>query len=213
VGSWRSRPEGNPLARMARLAAMPHTQFRPGDHLAVRRRYLYWHHGIYVSDSRVIEFGRGDVLSTRRLVIRPVTLSKFDPRGAAVVVQHPRRFLAGLGVGLPPSQPPDEIIARAEWLVGACPPGRYNLWGSNCEHVANWCAAGGYFESLQIRSSFAALALLSAAVILSWGRLSPRVRLAALLILPGMTLGPAIYNVVPYLAWKEVLDQWSGPRT
>ena len=192
---------------------MPDTQFRPGDHLAVRRRYLYWHHGIYVSDGRVLEFGGGDVLSTRQFVIRSVTLSAFDPLGAAIVVQHPRRFLAGLGVGIPPRRPPDEIIARAEWLVGVCPPGRYSLWGSNCEHVANWCATGWYFESLQIRFYFLALGLLGATVISIWGRLSPRARLAAVLFLSTMSLGPATYNVVPYLSWKQVLDEWPGDAT
>ena len=189
---------------------MPPTQFRPGDHLAVRRRYLYWHHGIYVSEGRVLEFGGGGVLSTRQFVIRSVTMSEFDPLGAAVVVQYPRRFLAGLGVGLPPSLPPNEIIARAEWLASNCPPGRYNLVASNCEHVANWCATGWYFESLQIRTCFVVQAILCAAVILWWRKLSPGRRRAASLILPTITLPTLIYNLMPHPRWKDILDQWPG---
>jgi hypothetical protein len=38
------------------------SRFQPGDHLQVRRRGLYHHHGIYISDDRVIQFGSGITL-------------------------------------------------------------------------------------------------------------------------------------------------------
>jgi len=37
---------------------MPST-FTPGDHLQVRRKLGYNHHGIYINDDRVIQFGGG----------------------------------------------------------------------------------------------------------------------------------------------------------
>jgi hypothetical protein len=60
-------------------------------------------------------------------------------------------------------------------LCGACHPRRSrnsappsssrtctgNLIGLNCEHIANWCAAGGYCESHQTRNGFALKAYFS----------------------------------------------------
>jgi len=131
--------------------------FVHGDHLRVHRRRLYYHHGIYIDDGRVIEFsGPAGAGSKKNLArIRAVTLAKFEGRNAAVTVRHPRPFLFGLGFGLPTALPPDEIVTRAEWLCRHAPAGRYNLVGSNCEHLANWCVTGWYFESLQVRTWFA----------------------------------------------------------
>lgn len=62
------------------------SRLEPGDHLRVRRFGLYWHHGIYVSDERVIEFGGNSLLEKHRAVVRPVSLGEFEKRGRAEVV-------------------------------------------------------------------------------------------------------------------------------
>jgi hypothetical protein len=68
-------------------------------------------------------------------------------------VQHGRGTLA-TGY-LFPAVEPEEIVARARFLLASSPfPQRYNLIGLNCEHIANWCAAGGYCESHQTRFGF-----------------------------------------------------------
>ncbi|MGO9877525.1 MAG: lecithin retinol acyltransferase family protein [Acidimicrobiia bacterium] len=55
----------------------------------------------------------------------------------------------------------DEIVSDAKRLVGST-TARYNVFGSNCEHFANWSVTGGYFESLQVRRYFCVRAALSA---------------------------------------------------
>jgi hypothetical protein len=186
--------------------------FKPGDHIQVWRRGIYWHHGIYVSDDRVIEFGGGSLWDKQSAVVRPVTLATFENTGTAVVVPHPRRFLLGLGMGLPDPLPRDEIVARAEWLIGKCPKGRYNLVGSNCEHVANWCITGGYFESLQARRLFMVHAYVGLALTLGW-RLSGYKSVWLKLMLANSVwgpIGPFLYHTVPYRKWRDILVQWPG---
>ena len=52
---------------------------------------------------------------------------------------------------LPSPLPRDQIVAEAERLAEIGFIGKYTLFGSNCEHVANWCVSGNYFESLQTK--------------------------------------------------------------
>ena len=80
--------------------------FQPGDHIQVWRRGIYWHHGIYISDDRVIEFGGGSLRDKQSAVVRPVSLSTFQGTSTAVVVPHPRRFLLGLWNGATRRTPP-----------------------------------------------------------------------------------------------------------
>lgn len=140
-------------------------QFTPGVHLkAARCRWgviLYAHHGIYEGDGHVIDFGAGSWDRVTR-----VTLEHFRGQSAAVeVVRHGR---ATLTTGyLFPAVAPEEIIARAHCLLAqATLPQRYNLIGLNCEHIANWCAAGGYCESHQTRHGFALKAYFSFSFVL-----------------------------------------------
>src|SRR5262249_54734470 len=64
-------------------------RFRPGDHLRVRRPLGYNHHGIYVSDGRVIELGSGITLTDKSGTgIDAVPLSDFENGGTAKVVRH-----------------------------------------------------------------------------------------------------------------------------
>ena len=125
----------------------------PGDHLKVMRRRFdvlpYAHHGIYEGDGYVIDFGSGSWEGATR---KELTVFQGNSRNVKVV-QHGRGTLA-TGY-LFPSVEPAEIVARARFLLANSPfPQRYNLIDLNCEHIANWCAAGGYCESHQTRFGF-----------------------------------------------------------
>jgi len=52
---------------------------------------------------------------------------------------------------LPGALPPEQIVAEAERLAEIGFAGKYTMFGSNCEHFANWCVTGHYFESLQTK--------------------------------------------------------------
>jgi lecithin:retinol acyltransferase len=62
------------------------SRFEPGDHLQVRRRFLYNHHGIDVTDDRVIQFG-GGIFDKPHATIEAVSLADFEKDGTAEVVQ------------------------------------------------------------------------------------------------------------------------------
>jgi hypothetical protein len=129
----------------------------PGAHVKVRRSFIYWHHGIYIADDRVIQFG-GRILDKRHATVEAVTLLDFARSAEVKVVDHsPGRHLFG-PVG--PPGVPDEIVHRAEWLLNNHPTGRYNLIGWNCETAATFCV-NGFRESSQVRRTFAALWLLA----------------------------------------------------
>jgi HRAS-like suppressor 3 len=139
-------------------------RFEPGSHLRVRRRWGYMHHGIYVHNDRVIQFG-GRIKDKPNATISAVSLAVFENGGVAEAVVHgrpkffrPRIFLPHL----PDEQPTDKVIKQAEWLVANYAPGRYHLVGNNCENIANWCATGWYPESHQVRSWIGAVAVAQA---------------------------------------------------
>jgi len=128
--------------------------FEAGDHLKVKR-LLYSHHGIFVNDSRVIDFSGGrSICEKPEALVQARTLNDFvGNRGRAEKVEHPGKFLGGLGFWPGPEweHPPDEVVRRAEALCQvAATRGAYRLNGSNCEHVANWCKCGAH-ESKQVR--------------------------------------------------------------
>jgi HRAS-like suppressor 3 len=129
-----------------------------GDHLMVRR-LGYAHHGIYVSDGRVIDFGAYDLRAKHRNGVRPVTLQQFAGGRKVEVVRHPSPGRMFGPDWLPGPLPPERIVAEAERLEKIGFAGRYTLFGSNCEHVANWCVTGNYFESLQTKRFFRAHAM------------------------------------------------------
>jgi Lecithin retinol acyltransferase len=123
-------------------------RFSAGDHLRVRRSSGYWHHGIHVGDGRVVEFG-GDKLHKPDAIIREVSLAEFERDDEAVVVRYDRPPI--LARWLPEALPREERVERALFLCSHAAPGRYNLFGRNCEHVTTWCAAG-FPESSQVRA-------------------------------------------------------------
>ncbi len=110
---------------------------------------MYWHHGLYVGDERVVEFG-GDLFRKGEAIVREVSLSDFQDGTAAEVVTYNRK--RRLAPWLPPALPRPERVERARFLVGTAVPGRYNLIGHNCEHAATWCVTG-FPESAQVRLS------------------------------------------------------------
>lgn len=128
--------------------------FEAGDHVMVKR-LLYSHHGIFVNDSRVIDFSGGrNIFEKPKALVQARTLKAFEgKRGRAEKVEHPGKFLGGLGFWPGPEweHPPAEVVRRAEALCQvAATRGAYRLSGSNCEHIANWCKSGAH-ESKQVR--------------------------------------------------------------
>jgi hypothetical protein len=129
-------------------------QFRPGDHLTVRRWWQnvipYSHRGVYEGDGVVIDFG-GDATDH----VKRVSLAYFQRESPRVEVVEHGRYTLTTGY-LPRSVKPQESLGRARCLLGhRVLPQPYNVIGFNCEHIANWCVAGGYCESHQTRQFFA----------------------------------------------------------
>lgn len=120
--------------------------FKPGTHLQLRRQLLqmgppYWHHGIYVSNSEIIEFGG----SKPRVGVRTRSLAQFGNGDRIEEVNHP---ITWMGQMYSPLLPPNQVIDRARWLLHHQPPS-YQLGYRNCEAIAIWCATGD-FESFQV---------------------------------------------------------------
>ena len=189
-------------------------RFRPGAHLQVRRPLGYTHHGIYVSDARVIQFGSGITLTDKRGTgIDAVPLSDFENGGTARVVRHGTpRWITGYD---PPADEAWKTIERAEFLLKLQPLLPYHLIGHNCEHIANMCVAGTWIESYQIRTFFGARALGSFAI-LFWiaGRSRANLPLpqwakwaAFVWVISGMTSIFA-YNRQIKNFWDEIGDRW-----
>ena len=117
-----------------------------GDHLKVSRA-LYAHHGIYVGEGRVVQFG-GRILDKPQARIQEVPFPEFQRRGKVSVVDHSRRMrMFGL-IPVPPVLPPEKIVARARCLASQNEAGVYNVLGRNCETIALWCVCGAV-ESFQ----------------------------------------------------------------
>jgi hypothetical protein len=139
-------------------SGMASPQLEYGDHILVRREG-YTHHGIYVSDDRVIDFGGYNLLHKHRNGVRPVTLEHFAGGRSVEAVPHPSPGRMFGPNWLPDRLPREQTVAEAERLAEIGFIGKYTLFGSNCEHVANWCVTGNYFESLQTKRFFAAHAV------------------------------------------------------
>jgi hypothetical protein len=133
-------------------------RFMAGDHLRVWRPLGpvgYYHHGIYISDGRVVQFG-GRIRDKSHATIGAVPLSKFENGGTAKPVPHGGR--TWWGALRFDSIPTHVTVRRAERLVAAHPEGLYDLFGYNCEQAANFCSTNSY-ESYQVRGYFAVRSL------------------------------------------------------
>lgn len=124
------------------------TTFRIGDHLRVRRRLGYFHHGVYVGDDMVVQFG-GRIGDKPRAAVGVVSFEEFKANGR---VERVEPLVADRWSGhfVPEHDEPERIVRRALWLVHHYPKGRYNLLGNNCETMADWCVTGLRPESRQV---------------------------------------------------------------
>jgi hypothetical protein len=80
--------------------------------------------------------------------VHEVSLAEFCEGCPTWVVSHERPSV--LAKWAPTALPREECIERAYFLLRTAAPGRYNLFGHNCEHAATWCATG-FPESHQVR--------------------------------------------------------------
>lgn len=123
-----------------RLKACPAEALRPGDHVAVRRREGYTHHGIYLGADRVAHFtDEGGIEAKTRARVTESTLAEFLRGGELLRRRHraPRHA--------------EEIVARAREVVrGDRPWDGYHLVSNNCEHFATYCATERA-KSVQVR--------------------------------------------------------------
>jgi hypothetical protein len=128
----RVRHVGAGVARRGTVADV----FEPGTQIRVRRSLgglgLYWHHGIYVGDSEVVEFGGGKLLNKGETQIRQVSLECFEQGVAVEAVSHP---ITWMGLEYMPRLSPEDVLDRAEWLCYDQPPA-YQLSYRNCESIA-----------------------------------------------------------------------------
>jgi hypothetical protein len=189
-------------------------RFQPGDHLHVQRPSLYSHHGIYVSDDRVIQFGSGVNLGNKRGVgINAVSLQDFEQGGTARVVRH--GYESWFSGWHPPADEPWKVVERAEFLLKLQPRLPYNLVGHNCEIIANMCVSGGWTESYQARKFFLVRYLMDAALLV-WLAIRKRAKLP----IPGwvsavMLLGALASIGVKFTYddqirrfWNEIREDW-----
>jgi len=191
-------------------------RFQPGNHIQVQRPSLYFHHGIYVSDDHVIQFGSGVNLINKRTVgITAVPLKDFEQGGTARVVRH--GFGSPFTGWHPPADEPWKVIERAEFLLKLQPRLPYNLIGHNCEVIANMCVSGGWTESYQARRYFAVRAITDEALLLG---IASRTR--AKLPIPKWVLPVAIAGALASMGvkftydnqirrfWKEIRRDWQA---
>lgn len=112
----------------------------PGDHVAVRRREGYTHHGIFLGKDRVAHFSdEGGMVSKSRARVKETSMDEFL-RGGALLRRRHRREL-----------PPHQIVARARAVVrGERDWKPYHLMRNNCEHFATYCVTREA-RSIQVR--------------------------------------------------------------
>lgn len=189
-------------------------RFEPGSHLRVRRRWGYIHHGIYVHDDRVIQFG-GRITDKPQATISAVSLAEFEGDGVAEAVIHGgHRGWFPLLPALPEAQAANRVIAQAEWLVANYSPGKYHLVGNNCENIANWCAAGWYPESHQVRAGIGVVVLVqTAALFIASYRQRTSLRMSRWMVLVGIlsvvgAAGGMMRNRHSKRFWQEYGLKW-----
>jgi hypothetical protein len=138
AGRSRAARAESPLIGLSCLL-MPNQSvtFQPGDELRVDRG-LYGHHGIYVGNDWVVQFG-GRIKDKPHASIHCLPLTEFAKAGQPKVVEHQELDRA-------------QAVRRTLWLLEDPPPMQYHMFGYNCEHVARWCATGR-IECSQARSA------------------------------------------------------------
>jgi hypothetical protein len=191
-------------------------RFQPGDHLQVRRPMMYYHHGIYVSDDRVIQFGSGVTLANKRTVgINAVPLKDFEQGGTARPVRH--GYSSHFTGWHPPADESWKIVERAEFLLRRQPRLPYNLIGHNCEVIANMCVSGGWSESYQARRYFAVRLAVDIPLLLWMAGRSRTGRPLPGWMSPVVVAGSAVTFGVGFIRndqvrrlWKEIRGDWEA---
>lgn len=112
----------------------------PGDHIRVHFKEFY-HHGIYIGDDRVIQFGlASDVFKPAcEIKVLESSMADFLKGGFVEVRQYTKSERKKL-------KKPCDIIAYAKSKLGT---DGYNILHNNCEHFATECTTG-IRESTQI---------------------------------------------------------------
>jgi hypothetical protein len=102
----------------------------------------------------VIHFSpdKGAEISPENAYIRETTLAEFLKSGELYVDRTIRAFF-----------PPDEIIRRAQRLVGSS-RGDYDLVFYNCDHFTNWCVTGE-MESKQVKKGLVIAGVIAATTV------------------------------------------------
>ena len=114
-----------------------------GDQIRVNRK-MYYHYGIYVDDSTIINFASKE------------EGHELDPNYACVCISNLQEFLKGGNLEvrtyseeeLKIKRSPQDIVNYAFLNLGRK---GYNLISNNCEHFANECVFGKS-ESLQVNN-------------------------------------------------------------
>ena len=110
----------------------------PGDHIRVAYRN-YYHHGIYIGDEKVVEFGEASaVLKPANEVVVHITSIDLFAQGQFIEVrQYDRKEKKKKNI-------PSKIIESALSKIGE---GGYNFIYNNCEHFANFCVFNEKFST------------------------------------------------------------------
>ena len=93
----------------------------------VTRSWGYTHHGIYVGNGLVVQYG-GLSLRLRPSSAKEVALSQFSS-GRAISIRSPESTSLGR----------EEILSRARSRLGE---DLYHVLRNNCEHFCEWCVSG-----------------------------------------------------------------------
>jgi Lecithin retinol acyltransferase len=112
--------------RSSDLALSPEREPPLGAHIVTPRRG-YSHHGIYVGQGRVVQYG-GLSRGLRRGPVEEVSLSQFAQG-------RPICHRPGESIWFDPH----EVVRRARVRLGE---NRYNVLTNNCEHFCEWCVRG-----------------------------------------------------------------------
>ncbi len=100
-----------------------------GDHLRSSRT-MYWHHGLYAGDGRVLQYAGMSSLHQKDGPVEETSLEVFCAGAGYEVVEHQRR-----------RHSPEESVRRGRSRIGEA---RYGLSDNNCEHFVSWCIEGDH---------------------------------------------------------------------
>jgi hypothetical protein len=113
-----------------------------GDHIKVKRRLRYHHHGIDVGQNKVIHF-TGEPGKKKDASIQETSLEEFLNGRKIEIVQYSECFS------------PEETVRIAKGIAKKfLIKSKYNLVWNNCEHFARYCKTGDKVSE-QVRDAFA----------------------------------------------------------